>query len=175
MEIVLSQYITQNKDAFLSKVVEIAGKLSIDPNWLMAVMYKESNLDPMARNSYTGATGLIQFMPATAVGLGTTTAALFTMTNVQQLDYVYKYFKPYSKKMKSYEDTYFAVFFPAAIGKPDEWVIQGGGLSASAVAAQNSGLDYNSDKKITVAEVKTWLYKGFSQGTIELLKKKQAL
>ena len=38
------------------------------------------------------ATGLIQFMPKTAKNLGTSTQQLFKMSNVQQLDYVYKYF-----------------------------------------------------------------------------------
>lgn len=43
----------------------------------------------------SGAIGLIQFMPSTAKGLGTSTSALKQMTAVDQLAYVEKYFAPY--------------------------------------------------------------------------------
>lgn len=43
-------------------------------------------------NRASGATGLIQFMPSTAKQLGTTTDKLAAMTEVDQLDYVAKYF-----------------------------------------------------------------------------------
>jgi hypothetical protein len=58
------------------------------------------------------ATGIIQFMPRTAKGLNTTTQALYKMTNVQQLDYVYKYFLPAKGKLKSFEDLYLYTFYP---------------------------------------------------------------
>ena len=44
-----------------------------------------------------GATGLIQFLPSTARGLGTTTDALAGMSSVEQLNYVEKYFDPLLK------------------------------------------------------------------------------
>ena len=90
--------VTTNKEAFLQKVKLIAVKLGIDPNWLMFVMNSESGLNPAAYNPNGGASGLIQFMPDTGVGLGTTTAALRQMSNVDQLDYVYKYFLSISGK-----------------------------------------------------------------------------
>lgn len=55
--------------AFKSKVVAMAKMLNTDPNWLMAVMAFESgeSFRPDIRNAAgSGATGLIQFMPATA-------------------------------------------------------------------------------------------------------------
>lgn len=52
----------------------------------------------LATVATSGATGLIQFMPATAQGMGTTTAALAAMSAVQQLDYVQRYFKPYAAR-----------------------------------------------------------------------------
>jgi hypothetical protein len=45
-------------------------------------------------------------------------------------------------------------FFPAAIGKSDDYVIQTATIPASVIAAQNPGMDYNKDGKITMAEAK---------------------
>ena len=141
--------------AFESEVRRYSQALGINPDWLMAVMEIESGCNPHAVNSVSGATGLIQFMPATAQSLGTTTAALKSMTGEQQLYYVYKYLKPYAGKIKSLTDLYLAVFFPAAIGQKDDYVLQTSKLSASKIAAQNPGYDLNKDSKITKAEVTT--------------------
>lgn len=165
-------YVTSNKATFLSKVRAISDKLLIDPNWLMAVMWKESRLNEKAVNSNGGATGLIQFMPATAKGLGTTTAALKAMTNVEQLDWVYKYYKPYITKLNSYPDLYLATFFPAALGKSDDYILQTSKLSAATIAEANPGIDLNKDKKITVGEFKEYCYKQFDAETQAILKKK---
>ncbi len=143
------------RKSFVEKVKKISANLGIDPNWLMAIMYFESagTFSPSITNNI-GATGLIQFIPSTAKGLGTSTSALRSMTAVQQLDYVEKYLKPYRGKFKSYIDVYFAVFFPLAIGKPDDWVIQGGGLSASSIYNSNPAFRVQKDGKIRVWEVK---------------------
>jgi hypothetical protein len=143
------------RNDFVKKVREVSTRLGIDPNWLMAIMYWESasTFSPSKQNSI-GATGLIQFIPSTAIGLGTTTTALKNMSAVDQLDYVEKYLKVYKGKMNSYVDTYFAVFFPLAIGKPDDWVLQGAGISASLIARQNPAFDVNKDGKVQVWEVK---------------------
>jgi hypothetical protein len=71
-----------------------------------------------------------------------------------QRTYVEKYLKVYKNKIKSYIDTYFAIFFPLAIGKPDDWVLQGTGISASLIARQNPAFDVNKDGKVQVWEVK---------------------
>lgn len=63
--------VTSNKEAFLQKVRLICAKLGIEPDWLMFVMNSESGLNPAAYNPNGGASGLIQFMPDTAKGLGT--------------------------------------------------------------------------------------------------------
>ena len=152
-------YIPNPKAEFCTKLQTICDKLNISPEWLLAVMYVESRINPYAVNKYSGATGLIQFMPATAKSLGTTTAELLNMTAVDQLDYVYLYLKPYANKMHSLMDVYFAIFFPAAIGKPSDFVLQTSKLSASLIASQNAGYDINSDGEITVAEVESKNYK----------------
>lgn len=143
------------RNDFVKKVREVSNRLDINPNWLMAIMYSESarTFSPSIQNSI-GATGLIQFMPSTAKGLGTTTTELKNMSAVEQLDYVEKYLNVYKNKLKSYLDTYFAIFFPLAIGKPDDWVLQGAGLSSSLIANQNKMFNPNKDGKIQVWEVK---------------------
>ena len=66
------------RDEFVKKVQSISSNLNIDPNWLMAIMFWESagTFSPSVQNKTSGATGLIQFMPSTAVGLGTSTTEL---------------------------------------------------------------------------------------------------
>jgi hypothetical protein len=146
---IFSGWVTQNTQAFLAKVQSIASQLDIKADWLMAVMAIESGLQASITNSI-GATGLIQFMPATAAALGTSTAALRAMSNVQQLDYVYKYLSNYKSKLKSAGDLYLTIFYPAAVGKADTYVI---GAAGSAIATQNPALR-NSAGAVTVGSVK---------------------
>lgn len=156
---VYSEYVLTNKDAFIAKVKDISARLKINPEWLMVVMYAESRLNPKAVNSNGGATGLIQFMPKTAAWLGTSTAALKNMSNVDQLDWVYKYFNSLGAtgKMKSVYDLYLVTFFPIALGKPDNWVLESKDLSAYTVAVNNKIIDLNKDNKITVGEFKKYV------------------
>ena len=154
--------IIDNRDQFAKKVIEIATRLGIQANWLMVVFFIETDasrrgkIDHRIVNSI-GATGLLQFMPETLTRMGTTGAALRVMSNVQQLDIVEKYLKPYMGRMKSLADVYLAVLFPAAIGKPDSWTLEAGKLTAEKMACANPLYDLNRDKKITVGEVKTKL------------------
>jgi len=159
MALIYADKIKENTSTFLTKVEEISRLLGIKPDWLMQVMKQESSLNHRAVNSLSGATGLIQFMPRTAISLGTTTQALLSMTNVQQLDYVYKYLLPYKSKYKSFVDVYLTVFFPAAIGKPDNTVLQAKNLSAGTVARFNQGYDLNKDMQLTVGEIKAAILK----------------
>ena len=57
----------------ISKIEDISARLNCKPEDLMAVINAESGFNPKARNKRSGATGLIQFMPRTARGLGTST------------------------------------------------------------------------------------------------------
>lgn len=153
MNLVYINKVTTNQFQFAEKVRYISDLLGIDPNWLMWVMFFESSLNHRAVNSATGATGLIQFMPSTAISMGITTADLLQMSNVEQLDYVYLYLKPYAGRMNCMIDVYFAVFFPLAMNKPDDFVLQASSLAASKIAAQNPGFDLNHDGMITRSEV----------------------
>jgi hypothetical protein len=147
------EYVKENKKEFALKVTDICNQLNIKPEWLMFVMWFESELNPQAVNPISGSTGLIQFMPSTARGLGTTTTVLKHMSNVQQLDYVLAYLRPYKGKMKRWIDVYLAVFYPKAMGNPN-FVI-----TSDIVAKQNKIFDLNKDLDISVKEIETALRK----------------
>lgn len=139
---------------FRHKVRDIASRLEIDPSHLMAVMAFESaeTFRPDIRNAAgSGATGLIQFMPSTARGLGTSTEALGDMSAVEQLDYVEKYFRPYRGRMNGIADIYMAVLWPAAVGKSEGRVLWDE-RTRPTTYRQNAGLDGNRDGVITKAE-----------------------
>lgn len=176
--------VKHNREKFATRVLSLSADLSIDPNHLMAVMYIESRLDSAAVNKqpasipgYDGngklvkpagtpdssndstrsqyrATGLIQFMPKTAASLGTSTQDLYNMTNLQQLVYVKRYLTPYASKVRTFEDLYLTVFFPAAVGKPNDFILQANPRpTASSVARQNPKYDRNKDMKVRKHEV----------------------
>lgn len=172
MNLIFSEKVKTNQTAFLNKVVYICQKLEVDPNWLMAIMNFESGLNPQKENPKSKAVGLIQFMPDTAILLGTSVEKLKAMSNIQQLDYVWKYLVTYKKKIKSFIDLYFAVFFPLAIGKPLTWIIEAKKLSRSKIAEQNPVFDINKDNQITVAEVQEIIFSRIPVAQRDLIKKK---
>ncbi len=117
MSLLLIDKVKTNQNAFAQKVVNLANELGTDPNYLMAAMDVESSLNEKAVNTITGATGLIQFMPSTANALGTSTAELKNMSNLQQLDFVRLYFLPFKGKLHNLSDVYLSIFYPVAAGK----------------------------------------------------------
>ncbi len=143
---------------FVQKVKDIAGRLGVKPEWLLAVMKNESGMSTTAKNPNGGATGLIQFMPATARGLGTSTEALSKMSATQQLDYVEKFFSPYKGKFQSGADLYLCTFWPAALGKGNDYPIGG-----PEVARVNKTFDLNKDGQITVGEFREYYKKRFPE------------
>ncbi len=116
----------------------------------MAIMQFESGLNHRSVNRLSGASGLIQFMPSTARGLGTSTSALLGMTEIEQLDYVQKYLLPYRGKLNTLGDFYAAVLWPAAVGQPDSYVIARAG---TIVYRQNNGFDRSRKGYITKADI----------------------
>lgn len=142
---------------FCNKVIRIADQLGMPvggEDWLMACMAWETGerFSSSIRNmAGSGATGLIQFMPATARGLGTTTDELAKMDEIQQLDYVYRYFLPYRGRLNSLADTYMAILWPAGIGKPLDWAMWDANTRPTTYR-QNAGLDVNKDGVITKRE-----------------------
>jgi hypothetical protein len=139
---------------FRDRVRWIGETLKVDPNYLMACMAWESgeSFSPSKRNmAGSGATGLIQFMPSTAVSLGTSTAKLAAMTAEDQLNYVYKYFRPHAGKLNNLGDVYMAILWPKGVGKPDSYVLWDADESPTTFR-QNAGLDIDKNRKVTRAE-----------------------
>jgi hypothetical protein len=137
--------------AFKRRVIEISAELGMDPNNLMAAMAFESARTFRAdiENPFSRAVGLIQFMPATAKGLGTSTPALKRMTPVAQLEFVRRYFLPQKGRLNDLNDVYMAILWPRAVGRPASYVLF---VNGSRQYSQNKGLDVNLDGVVTKAE-----------------------
>lgn len=151
---------------FREKVTRIAQNLGVQADHLMAIMAFESarTFSPSIKNmAGSGATGLIQFMPRTAIGLGTSVEQLAGMTAVKQLDWVELYFQPYSGRMKTLSDMYMAVLWPAAVGKPDDYVLFDRETRPTAYR-QNAGLDANKNGQITKFEAAAKVYQMLEEG-----------
>ena len=143
----------KNKE-FMDKVVAISKRIGCDFRDLLGVMRAESGLNPAAVNKNGGASGLIQFMPKTARGLGTSVEAIRNMSAVQQLDYVEK-FLINAKRSAGFSDgeklsagqLYALVFLPARAKRE---VLT---TSDEAYYKHNSATDTNGDGKITRSEM----------------------
>lgn len=132
-------------------------------DYLIACMAFESNLNPKATNPYSGAVGLIQFMPNICKAYGTTTMEMLGRSFVGQIPYVKKHFQPYYKRTKTLSDMYMAIFMPSFIGKPEEAVIFDK-TTKPVSYNQNKGLDINKDGKITKMEASLMVLKRYQAG-----------
>lgn len=154
-------------DLFRDKLRLYAADLGTDDRLLLAVMYAESTFDPAAKNEKSSASGLIQIVEENAKELGTTTEALRAMTAEAQLDYVWLYFKLVLKqhkaegKLKTLSDVYMAVFTPAYIGQPGEWVLYTAGSDGYK---KNAPLDLDKDEIMTKEEATSWVIKRVTVG-----------
>jgi len=131
--------------AFMRGIVYIANEVQTDPRYLLATLYAESKLNPLALNPDTGAGGINQWMPKTARGMGTTVEAIRKLTAEQQLFFVLRYYQPAKGRLKSLADVYTWTFRPADLGLPleaDHFVMGQKGYSL------NKSLDINRDGKI---------------------------
>jgi len=159
MSLIFIDKVKADKDRFALRVKAIADNIGFNPNWLMALMNSESagTFSSSIKNfAGSGAVGLIQIMPATAHYLGTTTERLAKMSALEQLDWVEKYIKITMRDRKitainDYVDLYFMIFYPAAMGKPDDWQFP------QKIYPQNSGVDMNRDGKLTVKDFKEFV------------------
>lgn len=129
----------------------LAVKYGFPAEWLANLVNFESGgtFNPAIKNSI-GATGLIQFLPSTATGLGVSTAQLASMNFATQLSYVDKYLLKFfnglgaargifdKKKAKvtskfTQTDLFMIIFYPDAVGKP-------GFVFPPSVTSANSGI-----------------------------------
>ena len=137
--------------SFKASLLDIVEALECDPSHLMACIAFETgeSFSPSIQNPASKATGLIQFMPATARSLGTSIDQLAAMSAVDQLRFVQKYLSPFSGKMRTLSDVYMTILFPKAVGKPESFVLF---ASPSIAYDENRGLDVNNDGSITKGE-----------------------
>lgn len=143
--------------AFATKVISISNQLGIDPSWIMFLMDWESGISSSIENSF-GCIGLIQFCPdyqgadfKTIGGVQYKMSIIKAMAPEDQLDLVYDYLNEVQEntgKFADFYDLYFAILFPAAYGKPDDYVLN---------TKTNPIFDLNNDGSITVSEVKQYL------------------
>ncbi len=156
---------------FRCELWKVGQRLGVNPNWLAAVIYSESGFDSKIRNAYClknqpcapdcCAVGLIQFMPVAAAALKTTTVALYSMTDVQQLSYVEKFYSWNKSKLRRPVDLYMATFLPAFIGADGETVLGRRGdttilyerTSLDTVYRNNAGFDSSGKGYFTVADI----------------------
>lgn len=133
----------------IQSIIDTASSLMTRPEWLAFVINFETagTFSPSIQNSI-GATGLIQFMPNTAIGLGTTIDQLKLMTFSQQMHFVYKHLRTYIGKYNTLVDLYCGIFWPAFVGKPMHAVI-----TSDKVAGANPALDINKDLDIEKSEI----------------------
>jgi len=100
------------------KIQEIATLLGVDPSWLSALINYESSFNPLAKNPYSSARGLIQVMDSTAQDTFGYPDSLSLISDFPDFDsqmdnVVFMYLKkqmPYTTK----QSLYMAVFFPVA-------------------------------------------------------------
>ncbi|KAB0886874.1 hypothetical protein FZI56_21510 [Cronobacter sakazakii] len=134
---------------FRIAVRDVGKELSIDPNWMMAVMAFETGrtFSPYIKNPGSSATGLIQFTSGTAASLGTSTTKIARMSAPEQIrGPVRDYFNQFKGRINGLTDTYMAVFAPIGIGKPDDFVLYS---APSREYNANAGLDKDRKGYIT--------------------------
>src|SRR5690606_39252201 len=144
--------------AFIAEVEAMAQRLGTQPEYLLAVMSFETggSFSPGVRNGAgSGATGLIQFMPATARELGTSTDALARMSALDQLQYVERYFNNRSDPgdLRTLEGVYTTVLYGSPRPDPGSTLFSQG----AAAYRMNAPLDLNRDGRITAGEATSFV------------------
>jgi hypothetical protein len=113
-------------ETFKEKLIKVANDLRIAPAALWKVIKFESHGDPTQVNTSkqsTNATGLIQFTPKTAEKqFGLTVGDIKQMSNVEQLDLVYQFYKGI-RPGSTAEQLYLKTIVPAFAYKDDDFVV----------------------------------------------------
>lgn len=151
-----------DKATFMAEIDKLAAEFGTSAQDFYRIMYAESGIEPDNVNEDGGATGLIQFMPNTAIGLGTTTSRIKQMSATEQVPLIRKYFKNGGLKQgATVFDMYTIVFFPLMRGKSDDWIVQSKDLSAEKISRSNGGIARKSGKNpgdpLTVADFRTYV------------------
>jgi hypothetical protein len=154
---------------FDKKLAKVADALGIQADILRKIIKFETagTFSPTSHDPWNVSIGLIGFTEQTARGLGTSKAALAKMTAVQQLDYVYQFYKNAGVRPGSDIGTvYMLTFMPAYAYSPNDTVLgkKGGGqlgrtgLSMHKVWEQNPSFGKSRGKNFfTVGDVKNFI------------------
>ena len=147
-------------DSFERKVHAVSSSLDIPPEWLMAVMYSESKLNPAVTNHRgSGATGLIQFMVPTVRELNARMGTAYYMSDIKsmpahhQMDLVFEYLQTVRERygeFNSLTELYLAILYPKALGQHHCYTMYS---KPTKMYRQNSGLDENKDGSVTVCDI----------------------
>jgi hypothetical protein len=100
------------------KVVSVAADLGVDPTWLAALIYFESNFKTNAKGPGS-AYGLGQFTTIAQQALGVTRTQLERMGFDEQMDLLYRHLSEGKKAAGSALDLAMNHFYPKAFGQPD--------------------------------------------------------
>lgn len=139
----------------LSALYAAAKAIGIPTDWLATVISFETGgtfSTSVLNKAGSGAVGLIQFMPATAAALLKMTdkkLAAFAASKMTFAEQLKKMVIPYFKggTYKSLNDVYLKVFYPAAMNKPDSYVLP------DVVYPQNKGFDKDGKGYITRQDI----------------------
>ena len=144
---------------FLKSLENMCNRLDMNCMAVLSVMHYETggSFRPDIKNPNSSATGLIQFMRSTAKKLETTTEDLSKMNQVEQLEYVEKYFNLIKDNFDEVDylnpkNVALAVFYPRAIGQGDNYIIAEEGRSRLDDRILKVNKDHNGDGKITADE-----------------------
>ena len=158
MELLFKNKVTDNREEFAEKMETISAKLGTIPDWLMFLMdFESAETFSASEENPFGCIGLIQFCPdfsgadyKTINGVQYKMSVIKSMSNVEQLTLVYEYLKLFKGDIQEYYDLYFAILCPDMLGKPDDY-------SNAGCSRNNLVFDMNSNKSVTVGEVKKFL------------------
>lgn len=140
----------------------VANKHNVNAEWLEWVIFLESNFNPQAKNPSSSASGLLQWIEATAKGLGTTTEKIQKMSFVQQMDIVDLFIKKNKKlfsRAKTFIDYYLIIFYPAAVGMDMNYIFP------AVVTKYNPAFDTDKNGLITKLEFAKHIEKRLSKYT----------
>lgn len=139
--------VTEEKKQILKGV---AAKFGLPFDWVHKVTLLESGYNAAAKNKYSTATGIWQWIARTANSLGYTTQSIAVMDFQKQANtilpaYIKANLKAF-KNARTFIDFYLVVFYPVASNKPDYYKFP------SSVVRSNPYIDINKDGTITKAE-----------------------
>ena len=171
MNIAYAEVINVNREAFLIKLIEVCDFLQMHPSDLMIVIRMESKFNRKAVNKTSKAVGLIQWIPryvkpflgySSSVPDYIVVKRIQSMSGVQQLELIKRFLAPYKGKMTDRYQAYLAVFYPKALGKPDDYLIgdeKGIGIFKKNYE-WNKNVDRsfgNKDGKLTISDIKKFV------------------